>query len=144
MEFRKLKELRSLLRRIFEAVVAGAPNRKDLERLSSDWNKTSASTKLTLGARRRGSDLPRVKREITAEDAGESLLRFRIVEAAGGLLVSEEMLPRLKSCPACGWFFLDASKNRSRRWCSMRTCGSVAKARSYYRRTKTSASEARH
>ncbi|MGH7701051.1 MAG: CGNR zinc finger domain-containing protein [Gemmatimonadales bacterium] len=42
----------------------------------------------------------------------------------------------MKSCPSCGWFFLDASKNRSRRWCSMATCGSSAKARRYYRRRK--------
>ena len=55
--------------------------------------------------------------------------------AAVALLVSDAML-RVKSCPTCGWFFLDVSKNRSRRWCSMDTCGAVAKARRYYRRLK--------
>jgi predicted RNA-binding Zn ribbon-like protein len=57
------------------------------------------------------------------------------VEAAATLLVSDAMR-RVKSCPTCGWLFLDASKNRSRRWCSMDTCGAVAKARRYYRRLK--------
>ncbi|MFD0312734.1 CGNR zinc finger domain-containing protein [Streptomyces flavalbus] len=38
---------------------------------------------------------------------------------------------RLKRCAehACAWVFWDASKNRSRRWCSMRVCGNRAKAR---------------
>lgn len=36
---------------------------------------------------------------------------------------------RVKPCPGCGWLFLDISKNRVRRWCSMEECGSQAKAR---------------
>lgn len=40
---------------------------------------------------------------------------------------------RLKRCAehACAWVFWDVSKNRSRRWCSMRVCGNRAKARRY-------------
>jgi predicted RNA-binding Zn ribbon-like protein len=40
---------------------------------------------------------------------------------------------RLKRCAedTCGWVFWDVSKNRSRRWCSMRVCGNRAKARTY-------------
>jgi len=37
---------------------------------------------------------------------------------------------RLKDCPTpegCGWFFQDQSKNNSRRWCNMKTCGNTAK-----------------
>lgn len=34
----------------------------------------------------------------------------------------------LRSCDRCGWFFLDTSRSRRRRWCSMRTCGNQAKA----------------
>jgi predicted RNA-binding Zn ribbon-like protein len=76
-----------------------------------------------------------MRREVTAEKAGDALLRLRIVEAAGALLVSDAVA-RVKSCPTCGWFFLDVSKNQSRRWCSMDTCGAVAKARRYYRHLK--------
>ncbi|MBO8202221.1 CGNR zinc finger domain-containing protein [Streptomyces smyrnaeus] len=38
---------------------------------------------------------------------------------------------RLKRCAehSCAWVFWDVSKNRSRRWCSMRVCGNRAKAR---------------
>jgi predicted RNA-binding Zn ribbon-like protein len=36
----------------------------------------------------------------------------------------------------CGWVFLDTSRNRSRRWCQMATCGNVAKVRAHYRRAQ--------
>ncbi|MEU3462114.1 CGNR zinc finger domain-containing protein [Streptomyces sp. NPDC006733] len=40
---------------------------------------------------------------------------------------------RLKRCAehGCAWVFWDVSKNRSRRWCSMRVCGNRTKARRY-------------
>jgi len=46
------------------------------------------------------------------------------------LVVTGEVV-RLKRCAehTCGWVFWDVSKNRSRRWCSMRVCGNRAKAR---------------
>ena len=49
---------------------------------------------------------------------------------------SSSAMPRVKACPTCGWFFLDVSKNQSRVWCSMDTCGARAKSRRYYRRTR--------
>jgi predicted RNA-binding Zn ribbon-like protein len=43
---------------------------------------------------------------------------------------------RVRRCanPECGWVFLDRSRKQNRRWCSMRECGSRAKARAYYQR----------
>lgn len=40
---------------------------------------------------------------------------------------------RLKSCdnPECRWLFYDESRSRTGRWCSMRGCGSMVKARRY-------------
>jgi len=40
-------------------------------------------------------------------------------------------LDRLKVCAACPWLFLDTSRNRSRRWCSMSDCGARLKMRRY-------------
>jgi predicted RNA-binding Zn ribbon-like protein len=34
---------------------------------------------------------------------------------------------RLRSCPRCGWLFLDTSRGGKRRWCSMRICGNREK-----------------
>ncbi len=59
---------------------------------------------------------------------------------ATDLLVSEE-IARVKECATdnCNWLFLDASKNRSRRWCEMKECGNRAKARRHYARKKKEA-----
>jgi predicted RNA-binding Zn ribbon-like protein len=45
---------------------------------------------------------------------------------------------RIKECAgdACGWLFLDTSKNHSRRWCEMRDCGNRAKAQRHYQKLK--------
>jgi predicted RNA-binding Zn ribbon-like protein len=107
----------------------------DLRKLSADLAEAAQTTRLMIAIRTHRSHQHPVIRKITPEDAGDSLLRLRIVEAAVALLVSDAMR-RVKACPTCGWLFLDVSKNRSRRWCSMDTCGAVAKARRYYRRLK--------
>lgn len=51
---------------------------------------------------------------------------------------------RLKSCanPECRWLFYDESRSRTARWCSMRGCGSVTKARRYRERQRRQASDA--
>lgn len=56
-----------------------------------------------------------------------------IVQSTLNLLTSEK-LNLIKQCadPMCGWFFIDSSKNRSRRWCSMKDCGNRTKARRFY------------
>ncbi|MGP4027463.1 CGNR zinc finger domain-containing protein [Actinomadura sp. 3N407] len=43
---------------------------------------------------------------------------------------------RVRRCPAhdCAWVFWDASKNASRRWCSMRVCGNRTKVRAFAER----------
>ena len=48
-------------------------------------------------------------------------------------LLEHGRLERIKECPgeACGWLFLDESRNRSRTWCSMKTCGNVAKVKRF-------------
>jgi predicted RNA-binding Zn ribbon-like protein len=59
-----------------------------------------------------------------------------LLKGTGELLGSPD-LRRLRLCanPECGWLFLDRSRRHNRRWCSMRECGSRAKARAYYHRT---------
>jgi len=136
LELTRLRELRGLLRRIFQMRLSGGtPSSPDLEKLGADLAEAARATRLMAATQNHRSPQVPMRREVTVEKAGDALLRLRIVEAAVALLVSDAML-RVKSCPTCGWFFLDVSKNRSRRWCSMDTCGAVAKARRYYRRLK--------
>lgn len=59
---------------------------------------------------------------------------WHVAQAAIELLSSSDV-QRVKECPGandCGWLFFDASKNLSRRWCSMEGCGSRVKMQRYY------------
>jgi predicted RNA-binding Zn ribbon-like protein len=63
-----------------------------------------------------------------------------VIQSAADLLVRGP-LSRVRECPGdgnCGWLFLDLSKNASRRWCEMRTCGNRAKVRRHYARARAS------
>lgn len=54
-------------------------------------------------------------------------------------LLEHGELQRVKECPppdGCGWLYLDTSKNRSRQWCSMKTCGNASKVRRFRNRNK--------
>lgn len=62
---------------------------------------------------------------------------YPIIKSAHDLLTANTP-ERIKECGACGWLFLDQSKNRSRKWCSMELCGSNVKAKRYYHRKKAS------
>jgi predicted RNA-binding Zn ribbon-like protein len=50
--------------------------------------------------------------------------------------MAEGTWDRMKACRAddCRWVFLDTAKNRSRAWCSMRSCGNRAKVQAYRER----------
>jgi predicted RNA-binding Zn ribbon-like protein len=65
--------------------------------------------------------------------AGLARLAAAIMDA-----VAAGTWPRLKVCQegTCRWAFLDTSKNRSRSWCSMRTCGNRTKTRAYRARNR--------
>jgi predicted RNA-binding Zn ribbon-like protein len=56
-----------------------------------------------------------------------------VIHAASTLLTNGP-LDRVKGCASCRFHFLDESKNRSRRWCSMEDCGTADKMRKYVAR----------
>jgi predicted RNA-binding Zn ribbon-like protein len=60
-----------------------------------------------------------------------------VARAASALLTSPE-LTRLRQCggQACGWLFLDRSRNRSRQWCTMQDCGNLSKVRRFRKRQR--------
>lgn len=65
---------------------------------------------------------------------------YPIALSAAQLLTSE-WLGKLRTCgrEECKWLFLDLTKNHSRKWCDMATCGNVMKARRSYARKKSGA-----
>jgi predicted RNA-binding Zn ribbon-like protein len=66
---------------------------------------------------------------------GEDLagVLWPVAHSATELLTSGP-LGRVKGCAGCNWLFVDESKNKSRRWCSMEDCGTHAKMRRYVAR----------
>jgi len=70
-------------------------------------------------------------------DATDSLTApLRPVVRSAAELLTSDLVDRVRECHGddCTWLFLDQSRNRSRRWCSMESCGNRAKVRRHYRR----------
>lgn len=61
----------------------------------------------------------------------------RLLAAVVEAVASGEWV-RMKACrlPECRWAYYDRSRNRSRAWCSMETCGNRAKARAFRQRAR--------
>lgn len=61
-----------------------------------------------------------------------------VARSASELLTSTD-LTAVRECAGydCGRLFLDGTKNRSRRWCDMASCGNRAKGRRHYERRKS-------
>jgi len=120
--------LRELLYRLFSNETKGSEsNKKDIEAFVTSYGEAISH----------GLFLKKEDHYTTAwktDEAFDSVL-WPIVHSAGELLLSEE-LGQVKECPGCGWLFLDTSKNQSRRWCSMNTCGVRDKMRRYHRRQR--------
>lgn len=129
-------ELRELLQRLFAAVAEGPVSELEvLDRFDGALAEARARRYLVpvaAGSEARGLEW---RWRGLGEDLGSIL--WPVLEMAAELLVSPEVA-RLHLCAGedCGWFFVDRSRNGLRRWCEMRTCGSVVKARRYYRRTR--------
>lgn len=126
--FARAIELRTLLYRVLGAAARGeSPARADLDA----FNREAA---IALGERRLAPD--HGWHWIWRDDGALELPLWKVLASAVDLLLDAEP-DRLKQCPApdgCGWLFYDASKNRTRRWCSMRMCGNGAKARRFRRK----------
>lgn len=62
---------------------------------------------------------------------------WEVARAAARLLTSLR-LDRVRACAAsdCGWWFLDDTKNASRRWCDMKICGNRDKVRRFRERQR--------
>ncbi len=75
----------------------------------------------------------------TVDGAAEELdLALRpLVESAVSLMTSPRMA-RIRRCgnATCYWLFIDETKNASRRWCEMASCGNLMKVRRHRARAR--------
>jgi predicted RNA-binding Zn ribbon-like protein len=108
------QELRNRDVSAFCAALAAAPPRNHLQRLSKGFAW-----------------------QIAPSEATAASLLTPVLWSAGDLLVKGEHA-RIRQCAneKCLWLFLDESKNATRRWCDMNSCGNRAKAQRHYQRRK--------
>lgn len=127
--FRRALELRETLFHIFAEIARSEPPPDD------ELAELNTHVAETMGRLRLRPDEENLSWKWRAQDQHLEGMCWPIVRAAADLLTAGD-LARLKICAgdACGWLFLDQSRNRSRRWCAMGDCGNVAKARRYRRR----------
>ncbi len=74
---------------------------------------------------------------LNVEPGGSGVARaLSAILAVGYKATVTGEFPRFKSCKGCGWAYYDESKNSSRRWCEMGSCGSKHKVRAFRERKK--------
>jgi len=121
--FRRCLRIRDCLDEVFRELATGAsPGRRALAELRDHELDALGSAELEGGyawSWRRDRTFLRPVRPV--------------VHAAVELLTAGQ-LDRVKGCGSCRFLFLDESRNRSRRWCSMEDCGTAEKIRRYVAR----------
>ena len=123
-------DLREAIYRIFSAISHGnMPQEDDLATFNTELSKALARSQIIVEAEEFAWNWT------GSEDAIDRML-WPVVHDTARLLTSKERY-RVGQCidDRCGWLFLDASRNRSRRWCSMKDCGNRAKVRRHYKRS---------
>lgn len=127
---RRARVLREALAELFEAVLLGSPLPSGaLRLLESAW-------RAAVNARRLRSSEQELAWTLPVPAASPDQVAWVLALDAERLLTGPERR-RVGRCAdgECGWYFLDVSRNRSRRWCRMEGCGNRNKARAFYRRT---------
>ena len=121
------KQLRSALYRIFTEAAGGL----------AVPSEAIATLNRALAAIADGAEIARTPAGFGWSWRGEASqleqLLGPLAWSAAELLTSAD-LALVRECEGerCSWLFLDTSRNRTRRWCSMIDCGNRAKARRYY------------
>ena len=127
--------LREALYRVFVSI-ANAPHSDPIA--AADVAVISAFWQQAAQYRRLAADGAAFRWEwaLQATDLGRVL--WPVAQCAVDVLESD-LRTRIGQCQddrGCGFLFIDTSRNRSRRWCSMDSCGNRAKAARHHAREK--------
>jgi predicted RNA-binding Zn ribbon-like protein len=123
--------LREALYGLLSARAAGLPAQPgDLHTINRAIGRAMARAGLTPSAGRYEWGWP-------DSTAGLDRVSWWVARSAAELLTSVD-LTLVRECAGydCGWLFMDGTRNRSRRWCAMTTCGNRAKGRRHYERRR--------
>jgi predicted RNA-binding Zn ribbon-like protein len=125
-------QIREAIYRIFSNNYASRPiSEADLSLLNSVACEAMSHLQITL----QGSGYQWI---LPADHEDAILILWNVTRAAVDLLTSDKV-NRVRECDddrGCGYLFIDQTRNHSRRWCSMESCGNRAKARRHYSRVQ--------
>ena len=124
--------LRTLMRRMVEAIVAGRPiPRASIDAINALIGEPSGVTKVVKTPRK-------FERRFEFELNQPKQLLVPLAQSAADLLCRGDF-SRLKRCDnsKCAAFFYDTSKNRMRRWCSGTECGNRMRVAKFYARSRS-------
>jgi predicted RNA-binding Zn ribbon-like protein len=128
----RARRLRASLFAIFAALAKGQrPTEHDLDLLNFDLSASLSHARVFPNTADAGYHWGFTGRNLDAPI-------WPITRSAADLLTSDEDRRLVRECGSdeCQWLFLDTSKNRTRQWCSMQSCGNRAKARRHYQRLR--------
>lgn len=129
--FRRALDVRECLYRIFAALAAGRrPDPADLDEFNAALTLAMRDARVVPG------DGHLIWGWSGPAESVDALLR-PILRSAAELLVSARQSD-VRECASstCSWLFLDGSRARRRRWCSMKVCGNRDKVKRFYRRQR--------
>jgi predicted RNA-binding Zn ribbon-like protein len=128
--YRRAVKLREAIYRVFERRASGKPPAADdLATLNRFVAEMYRDAQLVV-------DGDRVVLETGSAAATLDRPFAPVVRAAVDLLTSDQAaLVGACADDTCGWLFLDTTRNRTRRWCTMQDCGNRNKVRRFRSRT---------
>ncbi|MBN9382427.1 MAG: CGNR zinc finger domain-containing protein [Chitinophagaceae bacterium] len=127
--FGKAISTREMLYNLFSAIAKGQdPSPATMDEFNKTLGDCFSKLRVTVSS---------LKPDVSLAD-NDALLDepIRLVMRSAYDILTTEKMERIKECPACGWLFIDRTKNGKRRWCDMKVCGSNDKAKRYYHRKK--------
>ncbi|HXE89661.1 MAG TPA: ABATE domain-containing protein [Terriglobales bacterium] len=130
---REARTLRHALERMARQLAAGRPVPRS----------SVAAINRVLRARREHLQLVRTGggfHTARQSETGDTLGLLAPVAFSAARLLTEDDPSRVRRCrnPACILYFYDTTRSRTRRWCSMQTCGNRLKVAAHRRRSRRS------
>jgi len=126
-DFARFKDLRSAIYQMFAGTRDGRPKPEALAKFNAHLQEAMGRTQIERSAG--------AYRMVSVSSTPADRLRFEITRAAAEVLLSRR-LDRVRQCAGdtCTWLFLDTSRNGTRRWCEMQSCGNRTKIRRFRKR----------
>jgi len=125
-------EVREVIFRIFKAVAEDkSPEDDDLVTLSATVADSQKHARIVPGTNGFRWDWAGKPNDLDC-------MLWPVVRSAVDFLTADDLdTVRVCASDSCDWLFIDTSKNHSRRWCNMKSCGNREKARRFYTRKKS-------